>query len=490
MLLVLLALPESAATQGSRIVPLDHWAYEEIRLLQERGLLTGLNPLAQPYRARELEVALAALDPDSLAEPVAGWVRVLLGEFGKPIEQSRTRWGVAAQAGAHASTGRRLDPLRHFGQEDVWPWWRAGGWLEHGIVAVESRLYGDTWLVEDPDGRDPGQRRGGRGDHSYLGVTVSGFDVTIGRFSRNWAGIGDTGLMVSSVPTPYPQLELHADLGPLSLRSFTGELDTLAGGKRYLSGHEVTWRHGDLALAVGEAILYSGASGGFNLRYLNPAEYLFFDADNEPEDLSINLLLNVRAWYRVGDVTLLGEGMLDDFSVNRPRAPTRYAGRLEARWTPVTSRVAATLVYERVSSFAYRANRPEDGYRYLERGLAQNHADYELLALTADLFPPLSGLRLSVGGQLLRQGEGDIRVPFPADYDQFLTSPALHLGVVETTARLRFAGRYRPARFVWMSWDLGPNFITNRFHQDGVSATTFGGVLDIGLRFDLPLSSG
>src|SRR5574341_2440283 len=62
--LVVLAVATSAgplrsqtapAPGGSRYLPLDHWAYQYVTRLRERGYLGNLNPLAQPYR--RLEVA-------------------------------------------------------------------------------------------------------------------------------------------------------------------------------------------------------------------------------------------------------------------------------------------------------------------------------------------------------------------------------------------------------------------------------------------------
>ena len=160
--------------KGSRRVATNNWSYQFMELLRERGYLSNLNPLVQPYRAQEVARSLVALDPDTLPEPVAGWVRLLRNEYWREVRlmegETGPRWGVMAAAGARASTSGRLDVLRPAGTDgDIWPWYNLGGWLGAGPVVGEMRLLGDTYLSDDPDGLDPGQRRGGRTDHAYLG---------------------------------------------------------------------------------------------------------------------------------------------------------------------------------------------------------------------------------------------------------------------------------------------------------------------------------
>lgn len=484
---------------ASHLLATDHWSYEYIRRLRDRGYLAGLNPLVQPYRRVEVARGLADLERDTLGEPVAGWVRLLRDEFERELDlldrDKAVRWGEVMVAGTRASTSRRLDALRPLGDAGVWPWYNLGAWVETGPLTAEVRLLGDNYVADapdgtgDPDGLDPGQRRGGRSDHAYVSLQYPWGAFTLGRLKRNWAPLGTAGLMVSDVPTSYPQIAFEASAGRLSLRAFTGELDTIMGQKRYLAAHRIDYGTEYLFLSFGESILYAAERGASLLRYLNPVEFLFFDADNEPSDVTINLMLDIQFWYRHGEVVVHGEGMLDDIDVDpkgQDRAPTRYGFRIGSRWLPRSIPLTFGLEYEQISSFAYRTSGTVDHYSYLQRGVGANFTDYDRFTLSADVFAPVQGLTITPTVQVQRQGEGDLRVPF-GSYDQFRASPALFLGVKETTYRLGLRGRYQPNRLLWVAWDVGENFVRNARHVGGDNVTNFSGVAEVGLMIELPL---
>lgn len=494
-LLWLISVSRAVAAQtpsaGSRHLPVDHWAYEYIQRLRDRGYLSNLNPLVQPYRRLEVAQGLAALEGTALARPVSEWVRLLRQELAPELERLQRprdyRVGLEVTAGGRGSTSQRLDPLRPLGEEDAWPRFTAGGWLETGPLAVESRLAGDVFLTYDPDGIDPGQIRGGRTDNAYAAATFPFGGVALGRFKRNWSALGTRGLMVSDAATPYPQIAFEARVGRLALRSFTGELDTLGASKRYLAAHRVDYHAGDFVVSFGESFLYLPAQGQLALRYLNPLEFLFFDQGNRPDDITTNLMLDAQLWYRRGGAAFYLEWMLDDIDVipgERDPEPLLYAFRLGSRVTSLAPWITLSLDYHRVAAFVYRTPNVLDRYSFLGRGLGENYSDFDRLTVSADLFPALRGLRLSPTLQLQRQGEGDFRAPIPP-MPQYLASPTIFLGTTERTFRLALRGRYQPSRHVWLSWDVGQNLIRNAGHVGGVNRSTFSAVAEFGLTIAL-----
>lgn len=491
-------LPPTAGAQrpsgGSVRVATDHWTNYYIGRLRERGFLPGLNPLVQPWRAADVARALSTLDPDTLSEPARGWVRLLRGHFAAPADGGPgARGGASALGGARASTSRRLDPTRPLGEEQAWPRYQVGGWFEAGPAAGELRLLGDTYFNDDPDGADPGQRRGARSDLAYLAVDFPIASLELGRLARNWSAFGSHGLMVSDVATPYPQLGLELRAWRVVLRGFTGELESINGQKRYFSAHRFDYETPRLVVSVGESMVYAEESGGLRLRFLNPVEFLFFDADNQPADAIQNLMLDVQVWARVGDVTVRGEAMLDDLDVSPPEgvdpAPARYAVTVASRWTPAGSRASVAGEYRQVASYGYRTNRVVDAYQYLGRGLAQNHADFDQLTVGLEYVPPVPGLALEARGRVVRQGEGDLRTPF-GDYDAFRGARTLFLGIREDTYRVALAGRYQPFRFAWLAWDVGYNWIRNRNHVQDASENLFSAAAELGVRIDFPFRPG
>jgi len=495
---------------GSRYLPLDHWAYEYIQPLLTRGFLPGLNPLVQPYRRLDVARALSRVDPDTLRQPLAGWVRLLKREFASELSrqsgEQRTSAGLEAIAGARGSSSRRLDPARPVGTANAWPWYRGGGWVEAGPLAAELRVYGDLYFRDDPDGNDPGfdprLRRGGKSDNAYGSVALPFGELVVGHVARNWGPISSPGLMVSGVPTPYPQLAVELVAGRFALRSFAAELDTVGTARRQMAAHRLDYTAKDLVLSLGEATVYLNPA--LQLRFLNPFELLVMDANDRPQQ---NLMLDAQLWLRRGGLVVYADALLDDIDISpttpEPEPPqygftlsARYAGRGERSGAGGSAARGAPLVlppwielgaeYQQVGAWTYRTPNFADRYSYFNRGLGANYSDYDRLTLWADLYPPVPGLRISPTALLQRQGEGNFRDSIPGGY--YWGRPALFWGVKETTLRLGLRGRYQPIRELWINWDLGPNFTRNRAHVTGVNRTSFEAVGEIGVRLVFPRS--
>jgi hypothetical protein len=485
------ALDAQDVAMGSRRVATDNWSYEFIVRLRDRGYLANLNPLVQPYRAQEVARGLLELDPDTLPEPEAGWVALLREEYWREIgrlEGERdVKWGAMVAAGARASTSQRLDPLRPTGEEDVWPWLNAGAWVEAGPVVGEVRLLGDTYLSDDPDGLDPGQRRAARTDHAYVAADFPVASLIVGRLKRNWSRTHTNGLMVSDVSTAYPQLDFELRAWRFALRSFTGELDGIDGLKRYVAAHRLDYQAGDFVVSFGESILYASATG-LQVRWLNPFEFLFFDHDNEPVDASQNLMLNLETWYRLGGVVLHGEAFLDDIDVDpdegQEAEPPVYGFTLGAEFNSVAPWLQLGAEYQQVSAWAYRTPNFVDQYSFLQRGLGENYSDYDRLTLWADLYPQTRGLWVTPVLQLQRQGEGDFRDSIVGGYQG---EPAIFLGVKETTYRAGLRARWQPLKYFWIAFDFGHNWVRNKDHVEGSNVTEFEAVGEIGGTIDFPL---
>ncbi len=492
------ALRAQQVPLGSRTLPVDSWVYDYLQRLVTRGYLPNLNPLVQPYQRQEIARGLAALGPDTLAAPVAGWVRLLREEFANELAAlaggTASGWGIDVQGGVRGSTSGRLDPVRALGDRGAWPLGRGGVWVETGPLAVEGRASWDGFLRDDPDGVSLASSYP-HSDHAYLSATLPWGSVLLGQLARNWGPIGGTGLMVSNVATSYPQIGVEIKAGRFALRSFLGELDTLqkadTTGFRYLAAHRLDYTSRDLVVSLGESSLYAWPDGGLRLRNLNPVEFLYLDADIPPYDLvNQNVMLDGQLWLRRGGVVFYLDALLDDIDVSPdsfPAEPPEYAFTVGARVTTLARWMEPGVEYQQVGAWAYRTNHIVDRYSFLNRGLGANYSDYDRLSLWADLYPPLAGLRLSPGLVLQRQGEGNFRDPNPGN--TYAGQPALFLGVKERTVRLKLGGRYQPTRFAWVAWDVGPDFTRNRGHVAGSDGTRFEATGEIGVRLDFPRRS-
>ena len=489
---LILSAPSSHAQPvvGSRKLPLDHWAYFYVGKLRDRGFLEELNPLVQPYSRMGIARSLVRLNEENLREPEAGWVRLLGEELARELRrlngEDAQGWGGRVAGGTRASTSQRFNVLQPVGTGGLWPNYRASLWLESGPIVFESRVRGDLYLPNDPDGINPHPRF--RTDHAYVSVGLPFGELMLGRISRNWSALGTDGLMVSDNPHPYPQLGYLFKVGRFSLQGLAGELETIDGKRRYLAAHRVDYVAKSFGVSVGQSVMYATVNGGSVLRYINPMEIMFLEIHTEPSGDVPNLVLDWQLWYQTKVFIINVEVLLDDIDVtpqnNLERAPTRYAFHFETRLPALLRRVDLSMSYRQVSSFAYHAEYGVDDYSYLERGLGDNFSDYDLLTIGADWYTPLHGLRLGPILNLQRHGSGSFREPFPP-YAEFRASPALFLGVKTITYRLGVRGRLQPNRFVWVEWDVGQNFVRNAEHVQGDNVSEFSARAEVKAAFDL-----
>lgn len=390
--------------------------------------------------------------------------------------------GIELRAGLRGSTSQRLDPLRPLGGAGLWPRYELDAWAGSGPLVLATGLTGDMYFWDDPDGLNPDQRRGGRSDNAYLALALPFGELALGRFRRNWGPPAAPGLMVSALPTSYPQVGLEARLGRFTLRSFTAELDTLRGAKRYLAAHRIDYEAPDLVLSFGESILYAGGPGTLSLRYANPLAFLFFDQGKRPH-YEENLTLDAQFWYRTGGTTLYGEFLLDDFEIMDPpedREPLQYAFTAGLRLTSLAPSLELGIEYRQVGAWTYRTVAGIERYVYLRRGLGENYVDFDRITVCLDAFPAVEGLRLSPLVQLQRQGVQDLRGPDLVGF-RWEDSAAVFTGETQTTVRTGLRGRYSPSPNFWLVWDAGWNATRNAGHTAGRSRSAFEATATLGI---------
>jgi hypothetical protein len=505
----------SRTDQGSRYISMESGLYEAIAGLRQRGLLAGVDPLAQPYRRDEIARAISSLSPatsDTLPAHVARWLRVLRAELAPELNRLAGRdsviMGFDALVDWKGSTSNRMDPLlptrdtamlraSEDAPELTYRGWFSpaiGGWAEYGRFASEIRLFYDRYLCDgDPEGACvPGIAAVGRTDNAYLSASFANGSVFVGRMRRNWAplgsgGAGGGGLMLSAAPPTYPHLGLELGGTNVVVRSVVAELDTIQGQDRYFIAHYIEYRREDFAISIGEAKVYVSASG-LRLASVNPVDIFFFSQDGEPGEITANTVVNGQLWLRRGRWTLFGEGLLDDIHVQQSDpAPVRGALSGGVRFAGRRMEVGAD--YRVVSAFAYwtfgtgNRNNVDQWSRY-GRGLGDNASDYDRLSLHASVYP-VAGLRLTPTLAVQRKGEWDFRMP-AIPYEEFRTKTPLFYGTRETIVRPALAGRYEPSRRALVEWDAGVNFVDNASHISGRSLTEFSGSVRVLLNWSAP----
>jgi len=431
--------PSDQAVHGSRLLPADSWFMDPVIRLRQRGYLRGLAPLAQPYTRDDVARELASISADDMARmsrPVKQWVEILRRELAPELARRAGRdslaMGFVAYTGGVAFTNDRVDPMMPWRGEGTrdgepregvsgwripnsWPISGFGGWGERGPFAAELRFGWDLWLRRgDPDGRDP--RRGfdvlPDGDLAYVSGRWQHGALEVGRLRRNWAPLGQEGLLIGPSSFPIPQVGYTLGGKQLVLRGFVAALDTIRGTERFLTAHRLEYQRDDFALSIGEGKVY-GSTTGPKLQSFLPMEISFLTLDKVPGETPANVMIDGQLWWRHRSLVLSGEWLVDDFWILGDR-PSRMALSGALRWVPNDRTVELGGEYRGVQSLTYHSIEPRDNidsWTHWGRGLGDNFSDYDRARVYAHWFPSVTGLRLTPSVAVQRRGEWDFRKP-------------------------------------------------------------------------------
>jgi len=187
---------------------------------------------------------------------------------------------------------------------------------------------------------------------------------------------------------------------------------------------------------------------------------------------------------RRAGTTLFGQFMLDDIQVSRKTAsdlkPTSYAFTAGAKGRLRSRAAAWTVFYTQVANLTYRNedNLQVPLFHFL--GTGRNFDDYDQITATASWLPRF-GLLLRPEVTVLRQGEGDPRLPHPL-VPAYPTTATLLQGVVERTVRLAVNADWQ-YRGLSVTAGGGVHLIHNAGHVTGASDTRWVG--SVGLTYRL-----
>ena len=488
-LLVCLAavLPSSVVAQGaSPYVPLHHWAMPYVEHLIARGALADPTPLTRPLHADDLVRALEAADTTHLTAAERRIVRDILADL-RPPETERPWLRVTGEvAGAGASHARR-DPLRAAGPSHATA---AGGLdlqLALGHVMLVTHPYFDTRLKYDPDYFGKKDRFiAGRNAEAYGDARFGFGEVFFGSIDRNWGPSALEGLLVSPSPYSYDHLALTLGTSRLQLQGLLTQLDDLndatgTANHRYSVAHRLLYRpSGATALALWEGEIIAGPARQLEPAFANVLNLgLLVEYD---QNTNVNSLLGFDFATRVGRTHLFAQILIDDFQIDRSTQadsePPSY-GLTAGVQTDVRG-IAWTAFYTQVANLTYRTPNPAETVERRFVGLARNFSGYDQVTLRAGVLAG-PGVLVAPEATLLRQGQGDFRLPYPP-VAAFGSTPTLFSGVVERTVRLALGA----------NWDRGPlglagnggvHFIHNAGHVTGASDTKFVGGIAVTLRF-------
>ncbi len=498
----LVAAAPLAAQGASPYVPLAHWTMPYVEHLIATGAIADPTPLTRPLRRADVAAALRAADTLALGPAARGTVRRLLAALdrdgGAP---AGARYRVTGDLGLAAASYAKRDPLAAL--DDTGP--RAAG-PEHAtaaggldleaafgsVVAVSHPVF-DTRLKYDPDWFGKKDRViAGRTAEAYVAAQWRVAELFFGRLDRNWGPSAVQGLFLSDQPYGLDHLAVALGTPRFQVQAVATQLDdrrdsTGAVVHRYLMAHRVWARPGPRwTLALWEGSVLAGPARAFEPWYLNIVNLGLLEQLNGGGNVNSFVGLDVE---RRAATTLFAQFLLDDIQVDRrapaDQKPMSYAFTLGARGrlpgAGPGGRAAWTAFYTQVANLTYRNENDLEVPLYHFLGTGRNFADYDQVTLRAGVLVA-PGLLLAPELTLLRQGEGDPRLPHPPVSAYPATATILQ-GVVERTWRLAVAATYAPGPAFGVAFDAGLHRIANFQHVPGAARTRAAGRVAVSYRF-------
>ena len=484
------AVPRPLPAQtGSAYIPMDHWTMPYIEHLVRAGVLQDPAPLTRPLRRHAVARALAVPDTAGIGTRGLEILRFLQTEF--VDDTTRTRYQVEFFAEGSAITHARRDPLRPAGEGGPHTRGGAHGWAVAGPLSLSHRTMWDTRLRDDPEYKGRKNLRiPGRIAEAYVSIETGPADIVFGNLDRNWGSPSQTGLLISNFPYSYDHLYAAFDTKYFGLQSLVSQLDEVPDSlgitnQRYWVAHRAVFRPlRTVTLWIGQATLLSGASRQLDFWALNPLRLGNFSAQDENSQFGTNSFVEgtiriALPSFPIATATLL----VDDIDVlNTSNLPERLATNASVEGG-LGGRVTWGVYYTLVSNLAYRTFRFREHALRRNVGIAQNFSDFDQLTARTWVPAPLTSI-VGVEVTLLRQGEGDIRTPFPASFQGV---PFLFTGVVERTWRAAVSLDSHPIPNLFFSGALGLHVLQNSEHIPDVTATDVVGRVSVAYRFTVPI---
>jgi hypothetical protein len=453
------------------LLPVGHWSYRYIDLLQERGLLGSLPWSMRPLNRYDVAQALARLNEQNLDSAERAWFQLLRREFRVEFEQldetATTRIGASA-----ASDFSVVDSKSDFdGRTDI----SVEHVMPHFTFSARGRIDGS--LIDDTtyDGRHS-RNFGARMEDAVGFFHTRHLFAYIGRFSENW-GPFDRSLILSSNPYSFDKIGLGFRSKRIAFRSFVAQLDDIAGARRFATGHrlDIVFPRG-IQLGLSETVVYGNPGQHIDFAYLNPFT-LFADAQlNDKKEANENI--SIDAVWPTRRVITRFQFLIDDFILDGPGDPPPntetsphrlgWAGSVTLHDVAVKqSRVE--IFYSRLGTHTYnvKSKRPWQSYTYRDRGLGwpYNDGDHVALSLT---YLGVSSWLFETEWSYHRQGQRRL-VSHDFDDSTFVKSPTYPSGVVEKTLTSAWRALYQPNYSFDVQAAVMFNFIRNKNHVTGRS---------------------
>lgn len=481
-----LAFPAaSLGAQASALVSRDDPRLPLFEHLVIRGDVSDPSPMWRPIRKRQI---LESLMQGGGGGKVGAELTEAFRE--EPVKEGAT-WEAAGRAGVQSFSHARRQLLQPAGDGGTRPFAEAGFLARtvQGVVALRAAY--EPRLALDPDWVDTASAEP-RNDEwrlveGYASIEGKGANVSYGRFDRAWGVTGESGLAASPESYPLDALAISYLRGKIQI-DFSGAplrqvQDAIRPERyRYTTSHRLAIRpNARLMVALWETGIVSTESRNVVTTIASPFYPLFLKGLFGSND-DANTILGADLWWRVAAPILLeAQFALDDAGSNEPEdaRPARWGATLGVAG-PLGGTLSWRARVTAATSLLYRTHRPEEFYTDGTVGIGRNYADQWQASLAMGI--PIEGVWLVTPEVVwLRQGEGNLRAPFPTGPDLAAT-PTFFIGTRTTTWRFGIALSGQNGNLA-LQGSGGLHAISNADHVPGSSVTRFEGRIQATIGF-------
>jgi hypothetical protein len=460
---LLLAGAPLLAQEASPYLPLSHWSMPFLEHLIASGRIADPSPLSRPFRVERVVRALEAVDSNVVRGAEWATVKQIRADLVRTMRGPSVR--IDVNAGVAGSSHARRDPLREAGVGHATFNGGAALTFYFGPVVVSTHPYFDTRLKWDPDYYGKKDRViAGRFAEAYGSAQWRYGEVFFGSLDRNWGPPSTEGLLVSPSPYSYDQLDFKIGTEGIYLEGILTQLDDIAdtsgtANTRHFVAHRLVIRPpGNTTFALWEGTITAGVGRELEPWYANI--FTLGIVQQYDQGSQANNLLGFDVTTRVKRTQLFASVLLDDIQVDKSNAsdkePPSYGFTVGAQGG--IARIGWTAFYTQVANLTYRTPNPAEAVMRRNVGLGRNFSDYDQLTLRGSVIAGASVL-IEPEITLLRQGQGDFRLPYPS-VAQFDSTPTLFAGTVTRTVRL--AARARVVHGRWtLAGDGGVHLISS-----------------------------
>ena len=502
-------------------LPIDHWAYNLIERLQERGHFGELLITDRPYTRLEVARYVIQLEEKGewgeLSRSERSWVnrleRELEAEIARlegedPRENRPFSWRIGLWGSPRADLkedSKELEPpyesIRFGGDidPDVAFQGEMGGALQYSdrFVLVD-RLLGDTEPRNEPEfriRREGLHYRNFRFPEAYFSGVFGPLSILFGRHNIVWGHGPENALTISGVSPPFDMIRYR--LGVLSLQAtgFLAMLDRTAGSdglySRYLYAHKLSWRAKPwLQVGVSETVLVTGVGRGIDFNYLNP---LLFLASLQWEESATQVNTNNFSsvdWslYLSPGIFLSGELLVDELLHVRTeqnqdfsRSVAFYQGLVWSH-SPLPDGMSLELSYTRIGSFTYLHRGEATYYSHYDAPIGSPLGPDTDQWLAGVSYPIVNGFDLAVDYRHRRRGENRLEPAVSAEGHRGEPFPT---GVVEKRSGPGVTWEWFPADFLRFRGEFVYTRVENLNNQDGVRESISNLELSLDYLFDI-----